>query len=506
MKLRRNIIANYAGQGWSALMSVVFIPIFIMQLGVESYGLIGIYATLQAGLALLDMGMSPTLGREMARFSAGAMSAQAIRNQLRSIEMVCCGVAIAAGSLIAWQASFLATDWFKTTLPAPQVRDALVIIGIVVAMRFCESIYRSALYGLELQVWYNLVNMALSTLRFGGAAVIVCFVSPTILAFFYWQGLISILALGLLAFKLYRTLPHTGQRGRFSLASLNSVRTFAAGMIGINVLSLVLSQADKIVLSKLLPLETFGYYVLATTMCGVMVAATGPISQALFPILTRQFTAADEAAFKQSYHLGSQMIAVAATSIASGMIFFPADIIRTWSGDAQLATQTAPLLRIFAAGTLMNGFMQIPYFALMATGRMSFPLKVNLVAVVFFVPALLLSVPVAGAIAATFVWLALNTAYVLIGLPLLHRRFLPGELGEWFRCDTIPPVVATLLVSGLAMLIAPPENAARWLWLLFLMLFGASALAASTLSASRLRAALLRLIDDWRARRDAASQ
>ena len=67
--LKRNLIANYLGQGWAALMGLAFIPLYIKYLGIEAYGLIGLFALLQAWLSLLDMGMTPTLGREMARFT-----------------------------------------------------------------------------------------------------------------------------------------------------------------------------------------------------------------------------------------------------------------------------------------------------------------------------------------------------------------------------------------------------------------------------------------------------
>jgi O-antigen/teichoic acid export membrane protein len=94
MELKRNLIANYLGQGWVAIMGLAFIPIYIKFLGIEAYGLIGLFALLQAWLALLDMGMTPTLGREMARFTGGSHTAQSIRDLLRSIEIIALGIAV----------------------------------------------------------------------------------------------------------------------------------------------------------------------------------------------------------------------------------------------------------------------------------------------------------------------------------------------------------------------------------------------------------------------------
>ena len=61
---------------------------------------------------------------------------------------------------------------------------ALTLMGIVIAFRFFEGIYRGSLYGLEKQVWYNISYAILTTLRYAGSVVILVFVSNSIEAFF----------------------------------------------------------------------------------------------------------------------------------------------------------------------------------------------------------------------------------------------------------------------------------------------------------------------------------
>ena len=173
MSLKRNIIANYFGQGWAAVMGLAFVPLYIEYLGMEAYGLIGLFSVLQAWLAMLDMGMTPTLNREMARFTAGSHSPQSIHNLLRSLETIAVFIA-AAIFLAVWSASaYFAADWLKAEkLPVATVSQALAIMGLVVALRFLESIYRGSLCGLQQQVWYNGVNATISTMRYGGAVIV----------------------------------------------------------------------------------------------------------------------------------------------------------------------------------------------------------------------------------------------------------------------------------------------------------------------------------------------
>ncbi|MCQ3924441.1 MAG: hypothetical protein DPW12_09615 [Rhodocyclaceae bacterium] len=203
MALGRNLVANYLGQAWTTLISLVFIPVYIRYMGVESFGLIGVFTLLQAWLALFDMGMTPTLSREMARYTAGAHTPQSIRDLLRSLETIGLAMSVAIG-LLVWAAA----DWLRVgKLPVETVSQAIALMGAVVALRFVEGLYRGAILGLQRQVFYNAVNSLFATLRAVGAVAVLAWVSPTIEAYFVWQGIVSILSLAALAAAAHRELP-----------------------------------------------------------------------------------------------------------------------------------------------------------------------------------------------------------------------------------------------------------------------------------------------------------
>ena len=66
MSIKRNSIANYIGQSYTILIGIVITPLYLQYLGAEAYGLVGFFALMQAWMSLLDMGLSPTLGRQVA--------------------------------------------------------------------------------------------------------------------------------------------------------------------------------------------------------------------------------------------------------------------------------------------------------------------------------------------------------------------------------------------------------------------------------------------------------
>jgi len=454
MALKRNLIANYLGQGWVALMGLAFIPLYVRYLGIEAYGLIGLFALLQAWLSLLDMGMTPTLGREMARFTGGSHSAQSIRDLLRSIEVIALGIAVLIAGGIVLGANWIATSWLQAeALAVEVVAQAFMVMGLVAAIRFMESVYRSSIVGLQRQVLFNMVNSAMATLRGLGAVGVLVWVSASIEAFFIWQGLVSIVTLIILAVTTYASLPRAKRTGRFSLDALRGVWRFAGGMIGITFLALLLTQVDKVLLAKLLPLKDYGYYMLAAGVAGGVYVVITPIAQAFYPRLCELHARNDQAALIDTYHKGAQLVSVFGGSVAIVVILFAETFLRLWTQDPDLAQRTATLLCLLMLGNLLNGLMCIPYQTQLAHGWTSLAVRTNIVAVAVIVPAILWATPRFGAEGAAWVWVILNAGYCLISIHFMYRRILITEKWRWYLQDVIVPLIAGIAaVSILALL------------------------------------------------------
>src|SRR4051794_23092446 len=68
--LKRNLIANFAGSGWTAILSLAVLPVCLRLMGVEAYGLVGIFSTLLSLLLPFEAGIGTALSRDL----AGAVS------------------------------------------------------------------------------------------------------------------------------------------------------------------------------------------------------------------------------------------------------------------------------------------------------------------------------------------------------------------------------------------------------------------------------------------------
>lgn len=473
MSLRRNAIANYLGQGWTALMGLVFVPVYIHYLGVESWGLVGFMSILQAWLALLDMGLTPTLSREMARFQAGAHSSQSIRDLLRSLEVIYGGVAIAVVVGVWLIAPWVAEHWLRASqLSSASVAQAIGMIGLVLAARMAEQVYRGAIQGLQKQVWLNGVQSALATLRWGGAVGVLAWVDSSIEAFFWWQGFASLLTVFILARQTYHWLPSGERPARFHLAALIRIRSFAGGMAATTLLSLLLTQVDKLILSKLVSLESFGFYTLAASAAGALNFLVLPIATAVSPRLTELIANSESLKLVDTYHRASQWLAVVLIPAAVVMAAFAEPLLYVWTGNVRLGREVSTILSLLALGTLCNGLVHIPYALQLAYGWSGFAVRVNLVAVGFIIPGVLWAVPRFGAVGAAWVWFVLNAGYVFISIHFMHTRLLIGEKWRWYRDAVISPLlVGAFIVLFLREFVVFPHGRLEMALVLFFIAF-----------------------------------
>jgi len=485
MSLKKNILANYLGQAWTAVMGLVFVPVYIRYLGMEAYGLIGIFTLLQAWLTLLDMGMTPTLNREMSRYTAGAHSAQSIRDLLRTMEFICFGIAVFLGVLIWLSASWLASHWLQTEkIPTSTLAQAISIMGLVIALRFIEGLYRSAIIGLQKQVWLNMAGAVLATMRSGGAVLVLIWIAPTIQLFFLWQGIASIVTIMVFIAATYQYLPVSKHRSHFSLLQLKTIWRFAGSMMAITLLSLLLTQVDKLILSRLLNLELFGYYTLAGT---VVTAGLGslitPITQAYYPRFTELVTQGNTTELITIYHQSAQLVSVLIIPATLMLIFFGKNLLLLWTGNALLAENVAPLLALLAFGTMLNILMHIPYILTLAYGWTSLGIYQNIIAVVLLVPSTIWASLHYGAMGAAWIWIILNAGYILITIHFLHNRLLIKEKWRWYGKDIMLPTSGAIAVMWLCMLVQPTLES-KLLWLCWLLLTGALMVTSAWLAKS----------------------
>jgi O-antigen/teichoic acid export membrane protein len=472
LSIKKNVIANYAGQGWSALMSIAFVPLYIRYIGIEAYGLVGLFAVIQVWLGLLDVGMSPALNREMARYVAGAKDIRSTRNLLRTLEVIAGVIGLIVVIIVCLSANWITTQWVKLDhLSLEEARHSVMIMSIAIGARWVAGLYRSALTGLQCQVSLNALVIIFATIRGVGVLGVLEWMSPSVVGFFAFQAIVSVLEMLALACMTRAYLAPSSHQIRFEMNELRAIWRFALGVTAISFLALLLTQIDKVLLSSLLPLKEFGYYTLATSVAGVLAMITGPLPTVYFPKFSELVAKNDNQELTRVFHQSAQLVCLTLLPAAAILAVFSYELMFVWVGDSHTAETTAPIITLIALGTLLNGYMVMPYFMQLAHAQTRLVIVANTIAVVVLVPAIIFVVPYWGGVGAAACWLTLNICYMSLLSKFVFRKIMINEMKSWYLNDVIFPSVTVLAAAGcMRILFLAFHGLTRYQLFLFLLL------------------------------------
>jgi len=491
--LNINLIANYLGQFWVTFIGIIFIPIYLDILGPEAIGLIGFFGLLTVWFSLLDMGLTPVVARQMSSFSGGGINLFQIKSILRAVEFVFIFIAILITTSV-----YIGSDWLSDTfvnnaesLSTLTIQKSIALMGVVIGLRFIENIYRSSLIGLDRHVTFNVINSILATLRAFGAVFVLKFYEQSVVTYFWWQCLISFTMVLCLFFATYANLSGNTNKVTFKISSLYEVKDFAGGMFLISLLTLAMTQVDKIILLKLISLQEFGWYSLAAIVSGSIYMAATPITQTFFPRMVAFFVQENHLEIKRIFFLGSTILSVIIGTISFTIINFADTLLYIWIRDVKVVENIAPLVIILTLSNFFNTLMYMPYQLALSQGITRITVISNFVSLILLTSAFIYFVPLYGAIGAAAVYAVYNFLYLFIVSATIYKVIGYKIFWNWFIYACLfPSLISFLIIYLLTGLMDSSWNAL--FKIIFITLAGILALFFSSLSSRELR---LRLIN-----------
>lgn len=444
--IRKNIIANMIGRAWGFISVYLFVPLYLKFLGIEAYGLVGFYSTLLGVLAFADMGFTATLNREMARLTVRKDSVEEMRDLLRTYELTYLCISFVLAIIIWVTAPLIAEHWLRSSALDPQeIAAAIRLMGIAIAFQLPSGLYIGGLMGLQQQVRANSLQIAWGIYRGLGAVLVLWLFSPTIFGFAMWQ----LISNGIYCFSARRSLWHALSFGsiqphaHFRWQVFHNTWRYASGMAGMAVVSILLTQIDKLAVSKMLSLEMLGFYTLAGSLAAIPLMLASPIALAIFPRFTELVALGDREQLTKLYHRTCELVAIAIIPAGLTIALFTNDVIYMWTGSAAIANQTSLVASLLLGGQLLQAITVVPYYLALAHGNIKLNLQIGIASVLLVTPLMIYLIMKYGVVGAGLSWLIMNICTLPPYMYLLHRKFLPGELSRWsIRSMGVPLLVA----------------------------------------------------------------
>jgi O-antigen/teichoic acid export membrane protein len=140
--LRRNLAANFVAQIWSVVLSLGFVPVFLHLLGAEGYGLVGFAVSLQAMLAVLDLGLATTANREFSRTAGQGTAAASGPVMLRTLELTYLAMGLLIAGAVVLVSPWIARHWIQAgSTPEATVQLGLALFGLATGLRWPVGLY-----------------------------------------------------------------------------------------------------------------------------------------------------------------------------------------------------------------------------------------------------------------------------------------------------------------------------------------------------------------------------
>lgn len=443
----RNILANAFGGSSQAILTLLIIPIQIRVLGADAFGLLTFLASLQIIFSIFDLGLSPTIAREVATDASPDLRHS--RDLLQTLSTGYAAIGLLLGGALLGSADWLVDHWLRLgDLPVDTARSVLLLGGVAVALRWSVSFYGGVLIGRgRFDVLNGLKAGAAAFGLLGGAVVILATASLT--AFAAWMVLAAAVEVTLYLVACFRLVPGLSLRPRVSRRALAHVWRSALSVSVINVLAIAVTQSDRLLLSALVPIETLGYYSLAYSVLQGLALVQGFFTSALFPVFAADHGSENRDALTTHYGVASQaLIAVYVLPIML-LVFFGHDLLRIWSSPKE-ADAAARIMAVLAVGFLLNTSISMSSALAIAIKRTRRMIAVNGYSLVVYFPALYLLILRWEGLGAAVAWVLLNLYYFLVWLPFVHRAILRSALGSWLRGSFVPFLGCGLAVFGTA--------------------------------------------------------
>jgi O-antigen/teichoic acid export membrane protein len=200
----------------------------------------------------------------------------------------------------------------------------------------------------------------------------------------------------------------------------------------VSLLSIIHVQTDKLIVSRLLPLGTFGLYAFGSSAVNRGMLLTGAVAQAAFPSMSQLHGESRFDSRLQNRYLRLQdLVSYASAAVFAVSPFATLPVIGLLFGPAQAETMLVPAT-LLALGFYMNSTLNMPYFLSLAVGKPRIALSFNAWALVIVLPTTVLLVTWWQLEGAALSWVVYNLFGYAYFVPRVCRECEGVSVWRWY--------------------------------------------------------------------------
>jgi O-antigen/teichoic acid export membrane protein len=414
----KKIAFNYLSSLWNAFSSYIFLPIYLIALGAEQFGLFAIITILHTAITLLDLGFSATIKRKV------ALSKELSKQNLDINIYETIYIIIVAGIIIS---SIMFNDEIINIIRT--ITDGNVIIKTIhpiislIVFSMLVNFYNSILWGKDHQVSVSRFNILQSVLKnFGG--IIFAYAYQDVYIVITVQAITTLL----ITILVRRKIHGLGVRfdvNNFRLPKVRNVLLsdirYTLGALSVSSLAFINYQFDKIVLSSNIDIKLLGYYSLTFFLSQITVSIASPLAHSYFPILARNSDNKKDASLFNKHYTDAFYLSICLLCpIVTTLLIYGSDFLLIWTGKIELVNSVKDIVFYMVIGSFLQALQALPYHSLMARKNSGTVALITLFSTLVYMISCLYLIPKMGLKGAAFSWLIYNVLSFLLTLYVVH--------------------------------------------------------------------------------------
>lgn len=322
----------------------------------------------------------------------------------------------------------------------------------------------------------NALQIMGNTLRYG-SGVAVLFWRADLIWFFAVQALVAAVQTFATRGVVWGMISEVAaRRPTFSVEIIRRLWRFSIGMAVTAIAAILLANADRIALSKMVSTSELGKYAIAFTATGLLHLAIQPFYRAFFPRYSELVSTGDTKRLRDEYFSSCGLMAVIIIPMGIVAWIFAPHLLLAWLGDYDQTI--TDVFRWLLIGITCSGLMWLPAAFQQAHGWTRLHAGMIAGALVVGAPVMVWAITIYGTIGATLIWGLHGVSDITLGLWLMHRRLLHGELLAWYRSVLLPPFLIGLPLVCLSRWLMP-HGLNKWASLCWIGATGVVVIAAS---------------------------
>ncbi|CAM7212285.1 MATE family efflux transporter [Citrobacter sedlakii] len=405
-----NALSNYIAAGWLGISNIILMPIYLKMLGPTQWGIVSLCIAVQAFMFLVDAGLAQIMPRDIAKEKnhKGLLSVFLTYNYLYII------IAFFVFIVGYIALPYIISHWFNEGII--QKKDLYIALKLLLIQFVFQLVNNS-----NLCYWYGIQKQHIACAR-----QIIFFSIKHFLALiliFYWDNTavsyqLSFFVVTAIECLLNRHAVMKDLKGKqdyrfvFNFTRITSLFKESGVLSFAILLGMFTTQIDKILLSKQVTLENFGYYSIIAFLGAAFLQLQYPLMRAFLPKLASEKQHSNLLGYVTMLKF-ILLFCVFPTILA---IIFADKILLIWLHNEEIASFGVGVLRLILLATVINGFYNIIYQRIIIFGDGRYILLINATCLLLVFPVTYILSLKIGVLAGGVAWLLTAVIQLTLGL------------------------------------------------------------------------------------------